>query len=149
MAHENEHIKPTAGSSLLLVRLKEYKEIIGITVFFLAGLMWIYGFFATKDQLKVQKCISDTSVMMLEGKMDIEFKMDKYAQTSMELINKIEKDGTSNEEDSVGIGLDQETTKARIRLSKELELLGNEINEAKAKFDEALYILKTYKCQDL
>ena len=49
MAHENEPIKPAAGSSPLLSRLREYKEFIGIRVFFVAGILWIYGFFATKE----------------------------------------------------------------------------------------------------
>jgi hypothetical protein len=47
----------------MLEKLKEYKELIGIVVFFLGGIYWIQGQFPTKTDLNVQvgvlRCLLD------------------------------------------------------------------------------------------
>jgi hypothetical protein len=47
----------------MLEKLKEYKDLIGIIVFFLGGLLWIQGQFPTKNDLKAEvgvlKCLLD------------------------------------------------------------------------------------------
>jgi hypothetical protein len=47
----------------MLEKLKEYKELIGIVVFFLGGIWWIQGQYPTKTDLKsevgVLKCLLD------------------------------------------------------------------------------------------
>jgi hypothetical protein len=43
--------KPTTtGERKFLDILKEYKELIAILVFFLGGVLWMFGYFATKQQ---------------------------------------------------------------------------------------------------
>lgn len=47
--------------------LKEYKEIIAILVFFIGGVLWIFGFFATKNEVKKFKYIVLTKVNIEEN----------------------------------------------------------------------------------
>lgn len=47
--------------------LKEYKETIAILVFFIAGVLWIFGFFATKNEVKKLKHIVLTKVKIEEN----------------------------------------------------------------------------------
>jgi hypothetical protein len=49
--------KPTTtGERKFLDILKEYKELIAILVFFLGGVLWMFGYFATKQQLTELRC---------------------------------------------------------------------------------------------
>jgi hypothetical protein len=53
----------------VLDRLKEYKELIAVLVFFLGGFTWIYGYFATKSQLIEMKCVLNANVSLLSGQL--------------------------------------------------------------------------------
>jgi hypothetical protein len=74
---------PVADSprTTLLSVLGEYKEFITILVFFLGGVLWIFGYFATKNQLEevhsgiknqVQelRCLLNANRDFLQGRMD-------------------------------------------------------------------------------
>lgn len=54
---------------VFLNRLKEYKEFIAIVLFFLAGFLWIYGYFATKEQLSEVRCLMDANITLLSGQV--------------------------------------------------------------------------------
>ena len=55
--------------NLMLEKLKEYKELITILIFFLGGFVWIYGYFATKTQLRSMKCVLNANVSLLTGQL--------------------------------------------------------------------------------
>src|SRR3954453_4506381 len=45
--------------------LKDYKELISIIIFFLGGISWVLGYFATKAEVRKVECLVDaTSVLM-------------------------------------------------------------------------------------
>jgi hypothetical protein len=59
--------------------LKEYKELIGTLAFFVGGVLWVFGYFATKEELrsfreasssqnKVLHCLLDQHVRLLAAK---------------------------------------------------------------------------------
>jgi hypothetical protein len=50
--------------------LKEYKELIAILVFFLGGVLWMFGYFATKQQLTELRCWMRANVEFVQGRMD-------------------------------------------------------------------------------
>ena len=61
------------GKNRFVTRLKEYKEFIAILVFFMGGFFWIYGFFATKDQVKVLQCLTNNNIALIECRMQKRF----------------------------------------------------------------------------
>jgi hypothetical protein len=63
--------KPTTtGERKFLNILKEYKELIAILVFFLGGVLWMFGYFATKQQLTELRCWMRANVEFVQGRMD-------------------------------------------------------------------------------
>jgi hypothetical protein len=63
--------KPTTtGERKFLDILKEYKELIAILVFFLGGVLWMFGYFATKQQLTELRCWMRANVEFVQGRMD-------------------------------------------------------------------------------
>ena len=63
--------KPTTnGERKFLDILKEYKELIAVLVFFLGGVLWMFGYFATKKQLTELRCWMHANVEFVQGRMD-------------------------------------------------------------------------------
>src|SRR5262245_7951462 len=54
----------------LLGTLKDYKEFIAILVFFIGGILWIFGYFATKKQLDELHCLMNANVDFIQGRME-------------------------------------------------------------------------------
>jgi hypothetical protein len=54
----------------LLGLLGEYKELITVLVFFLGGVVWIFGYFATKKQLDELRCLFTANIDFVQGQMD-------------------------------------------------------------------------------
>jgi len=48
----------------LLKRLNEYKELLGLIVFIVGGMLWAFGYFATKSQFAELKCFSKNSIIV-------------------------------------------------------------------------------------
>jgi hypothetical protein len=93
-----------------LIKIGEYKEFISILIFFAGGLFWIYGFFATKNQVieirngtdyQVSKltCVLEHNVKMLRGKMEFQYYTDLLDENKQEIrevrrdIRKYKKEG--------------------------------------------------------
>lgn len=55
-----------------LTKLKQYKEIIAIIVFFLSGVAWIYGSFATKKQVDRLECFTNLNITLVRSMQDYE-----------------------------------------------------------------------------
>jgi hypothetical protein len=60
----------TTGERKFLDIVKEYKELIAILVFFLGGVLWMFGYFATKQQLTELRCWMRANVEFVQGRMD-------------------------------------------------------------------------------
>jgi hypothetical protein len=57
----------------ILERLKDFKELILIIVFFGSGVAWTINYFATREQLESYKCINDLTLSMLVNTKSAEF----------------------------------------------------------------------------
>ena len=66
----DDDIKKDKDSKSVLDSIKEFKELIAVIVFFIAGALWVFGYFATKDQLKTLHCITNANMEFLQGQMD-------------------------------------------------------------------------------
>jgi len=135
-----DNSKPTPQ---FIVRLKQYKEFIAILVFFTGGFMWIYGFFATKsqvesvnDNVQVVHCLTNSSIILTETRMQKRFLLEELTQKSVELNNLLTKTDLSVAENRKLIILKAETDVIRENLMK-----------ANARHDEAYHNLKVAKCQ--
>jgi hypothetical protein len=47
-------------------KLKEYKEIIGIIIFFIGGILWILAYFATKEQINTLNCLLNRNIEVVQ-----------------------------------------------------------------------------------
>jgi hypothetical protein len=56
--------------SRFLKPIKEYKELITVIVFFVGGALWIFGYFATKHQVKQLQCLLNANISFLQGRLD-------------------------------------------------------------------------------
>ena len=63
--------KPKEEETGFIATLKEYKEFIAILVFFLAGVLWMVGYFATKKQLTELRCLVLANVEFIQNRMDV------------------------------------------------------------------------------
>lgn len=67
---KTDKIEDKTKLSKMLESIKEFKELIAVIVFFIAGALWVFGYFATKDQLKSLHCITNANMEFLQGQMD-------------------------------------------------------------------------------
>jgi hypothetical protein len=53
-----------------LEKLKEYKELIGIIIFSIGGILWIVAYFATKDQINTLNCLLNRNIEVVQYQID-------------------------------------------------------------------------------
>jgi hypothetical protein len=64
--------------------LNRYKELIAIIVFFIGGLSWLYGYFATKEQVRVMKCLMNTNIEFIQYQLQQKLAFDERRQYDAE-----------------------------------------------------------------
>ena len=100
--------KPTTtGERKFLDILKEYKELIAILVFFLGGVLWMFGYFATKQQLTELRCWMRANVEFVQGRMDAANLSDLSVKNIEELTMLSEKGTLSASEKARKLRLEQ------------------------------------------
>lgn len=119
-----------------LTRLSEYREFIAILVFFTLGLMWIYGFFATKKQLAELKCLMTHNISMIDSQMQSTFVLDDLTANGIEQEKLAAENDLSNGD------------KARlVRLRNEAEVLKERLKKAHQEYEDCLDFLRSDGCQ--
>jgi hypothetical protein len=71
MSSEGQTARSTASGAGLVATLKEYKELISILVFFVAGALWIFAYFATRNQLEELHCLMNANMNFIQGRMEV------------------------------------------------------------------------------
>jgi hypothetical protein len=100
----------TKGDRKFLDTLKEYKELIAILVFFLGGVLWMFGYFATKQQLTELRCWMRANVEFVQARMD-------GANLSDLSVKNIEDLTALNEKPT--LTADERTKKHRLEIAKD------------------------------
>ena len=67
---KEEKEENVTGFSSILKTLSEYRELLTVIIFFVGGVLWVFGYFATKDQLKEVKCLMNANMDFIQGQMD-------------------------------------------------------------------------------
>lgn len=119
------------NNNKLLNRLKEYKELITIIVFFISGFLWLYGYFATKDQLRIMKCIVNHQISMVESRIQKQDLLEQLINTIISL-----NDLPANDR-----SIDQK--RACIRLTKKAEMLEENLKLVNVRYENSRHILLT------
>jgi hypothetical protein len=65
--------------------LKEYKELIAAIGFFAGGILWVFGYFATKEEVRILNCLLTQHVKLLEGRQDQQTASNELADVRIEL----------------------------------------------------------------
>ena len=103
--------KPTTnGERKFLDILKEYKELIAVLVFFLGGVLWMFGYFATKKQLTELRCWMHANVEFVQGRMDAANLSDLSVKNIEELTALSEK---------ATLSADEKARKHRLEMAKD------------------------------
>lgn len=148
MINEGDRTNNTRGSTPnFIARLKEYKEFIVILVFFVSGFMWIFSYFATKDQVRVLQCLTNHNIILIESRMQKKFLFDELTQKGMELEKLVPQVDISKSENNKS-ELSAEEKEKVIRLKEQMEIIRANLIETQIKHDEAFNYLKSNKCQN-
>jgi hypothetical protein len=91
-------IQGTSGGGGFLARLKEYKELISILVFFIGGALWIFAFFATRNQLEELHCLMNANMNFIQGRMEVANLSDLMVQNITETTSLDSKPSLSADE---------------------------------------------------
>jgi len=67
-------------------RLIAYKEFILILVLFLTAVTWIYGVFATKELVQLNKCLIDLNLQLVKMKLEVNLIRDGKERSIDELV---------------------------------------------------------------
>src|SRR5712691_6296490 len=70
---------------LFLQRIKDFKELIAIVLFFGSGAMWTVSYFATRAELENYKCINNLTLTMLVNGKSAEFLSEVVRSAKREL----------------------------------------------------------------
>lgn len=123
----------SAGASslvdLVVSRVKPWKELITILVFFGGGAVWVGGYFATRKQVDRLECFAKESVALARAETAMRHTFDELVQKSMR-IDQLEgkvKDNSASESDRFELK----------RLQREYKDLEERRKAATTKFDTA------------
>ncbi len=67
---EKSTAAPSSTFQKVFTFLKDTKELIGIAVFFGAGILWVGGYFATKSQLLELRCLMQAQIDLARSETD-------------------------------------------------------------------------------
>ncbi|MFX0199001.1 MAG: hypothetical protein ACFFCW_23000 [Candidatus Hodarchaeota archaeon] len=130
MAEDRQSLKDTKSqANSFLNRLREYKEFIAILVFVVGGFMWIYGFFATKQQVRVLQCLMNQQIALVESRMTSKFLCEEIVQKLLELQKLNEKHDKSNEEIKRSLEVQEEIRRLRTRVTQEQQMEEGDVVE--------------------
>lgn len=97
---ENKRKEP-----LLLTRLKEYKDLIALVVFFVCGVIWIYSIFATEKLVTELDCITNKNILLSENRLKREIitsqVLDINAEQNLFILEL--KDGSTDDKEKLHI----------------------------------------------
>jgi hypothetical protein len=126
---------PRSKKSSFIKALGEYKEIITIIVFFLGGVLFAFGYFATKQQLTQIKCLLNANVDLIQSKMN-------SSSLSQIMVQNLEESGALDSK----MPLNQADLIKRNKLKEGANEIGRKLAEADALTAKALSKLKSGEC---
>lgn len=132
-------------------KIKEYKEVISLLIFFLGGYFWVLGYFATKTQLdelksathknlEELKFVTQENLNMIQGKINLQFIDDMISENNINICKtKIELEKLKKN--------NADTTEINIKIAK-LEDQKNQLiksrDSAQLVMEKSLTNLTTY-----
>jgi hypothetical protein len=124
-------------SSPFMEALNRYKELIAIIFFFIGGISWLYGYFATKEQMRVMKCLMNTNIEFIQYQLQQKLAFDERRQYDAEHLRLETSEKHSREDD-----LNLHDLEQRIDLAKK------KAETAISKIAEAEHILQSNECEE-
>jgi hypothetical protein len=125
------------GERKFLDTLKAYKELIAILVFFLGGVLWMFGYFATQKQLTELRCWMVANVEFVQGRMD--------AASLSDLSVKNIEDLTALNEKAT-LSADERARKRRLEIAN--DEIARKLAAAESATVQALNKLTSGECSD-
>lgn len=125
-----------------LEKLIEYKEFVAILVFFAGGLFWIYGYFATKNQVDRLSCVMEQNIQMLRGKMEYQYFIDLLEENKSEIkhVRKSIREAKKNNQPF------EKSEELLLELEEQRTELKSERNKFKTNMETALNKLTKSEC---
>ena len=127
--------KNNANTNRYISKLKEYKEFIGILVFFIAGAIWLFAYFATKNQLEIQACVTDKRFIVLQNQAT-ENNLTAIFNDSLRQQVQLKKLSNPTDEEALQLA----------KLEAALPDLQKQIGNAKSNIKQALGVLNSNAC---
>src|SRR5262249_45391437 len=125
------------GERKFLDTLKQYKELIAILVFFLGGVICVFGYFATKNQLTGLRCWMVANVVFVQGRMHA-------ASVSNLCVYDIEDLRALNEKAT--LNADERVRKRRLEIAR--DEIARKLAAAESATVQALNKLTSGECSD-
>jgi hypothetical protein len=117
--------------------LNKYKEIIALIVFLLGGISWIYGYFATKEQVRLVKCLMNTNIQLIQYQLQQKLAWDERRE---------------HESEHIRLGMIKDRTReGEISLSDilaKIEIATKKSEMAMNRVADAEHILQSNQCEE-
>lgn len=117
--------------------LNKYKELIAVIVFFIGGVSWLYGYFATKEQVSVMKCLMNANIEFVQYQLQQKLALDERRQEDAQHL-RLETAPTRTPEDVLNMR----------ELEQQIALAKKRAEDALSKIDEAEHILQSDACEE-
>jgi hypothetical protein len=136
---EENSPRELSSQGKLIAFLKDYKELIATVAFFVSGILWVVGYFATKEELKTIDCLLQNHVQFLRGMQDEKTHGDELIETRMriERLKKPLKGGQYSEHELNEIA----------QLERRMDELKNKRDDAEKHALDAQYALNSRTCE--
>lgn len=130
-----------------LTLLKEYKELATALAFFAGGILWIFGYFATKDEVhalrdatstqnKILNCLLQTHVRLLQGEQEAK----SYRDDLTYIMEELRKLNPGNSQVSGDV------IREIVKLEQQRDEDTKKLNDADRAITEANEVIRFEKC---
>jgi hypothetical protein len=117
--------------------LGSYKELLSVVIFFLGGFLWVYGVFATKEQIKEVRCMLNANVDVINAQLE-ESSISQLLVDNLQEKDRLANLGQASDGDRKKLA---QLTTANLDLQKKLERATTLRAEAGKK-------LRSHQCMD-
>jgi hypothetical protein len=128
--------------------VKEYKELVATIAFFVGGVLWVFGYFATKEEFRVLReatsdhnkqlnCLLKNHVKLLAGRHTLKVSYDDLMAVQEEI----------RKQTASGLQFSENDIKKTVKLEHQRDELKDNIASAEKDISEASAVITYRECE--
>ena len=120
----------------LTIWIAQYKELVVVILVLVGGFSWIVGYFATKEQVEILRCLINENISMVESRMHRKILIEELARKDVEV--RALADSESESEHDIEI---------RMRVRREVEMISDSLRFETQKYQASIDRLRSGACE--